>query len=165
MSGRRTAELKTAGVKYRHKLQHTSEQRGGSGGQQLVLHRAAARCTLALPAPLPPLLPLSRGRLAATSAWYCWECAQRSTSRARSTGSGWLSARVCALLQPEPGGEAAEHVHRQHGAMKCTAGSSRHQQAASICTCWTLHSRRRPVIATKPTHRRYQPTGLLVASS
>lgn len=34
-------------------------------------------------------------------------CAQRSTSRARMTGSGWLSARACALLKYHASSEEA----------------------------------------------------------
>lgn len=57
--------------------------------------------------PLAPVLPVAalpmptrlRGRCAASNAWYCWLWLHRSISRARSTGSGWLSARVWAFLR------------------------------------------------------------------
>lgn len=52
------------------------------------------------------LLPLVIGMLTvllrASSALYCTPWAQRSISRARITGSGWLSARVCALRRYHP---------------------------------------------------------------
>lgn len=103
--------------------------------------------------------------MAATRDWYSWLCDQRSISLARSTGSGWLSARVCALLQGSRLGGLGEG-HRSGGEVWPTGDEER--LASSVLTqpdqSRATQPRPQPKAAAG-AHRRYQPTGEAVASS